>query len=214
MTYPTIVSSTGMSSAGNSSPYSVTLPSPINAGNTIVVVLEIANAAIAITPPAGWTEILDASPGAATRLGVYTKTADGTEDGTSISFTNGSTGECKYQAYALDSTTGSVETATGYTSWGANDPPSITPSWSGDTLYLASIFGNSGGNPSAAPSGYSGYSEHENASGDAAIAYKTGSGTENPGAFTASSAIWANLTVAIQGSTATAANNIFFGCNF
>lgn len=214
MTYPTIVSSTGMSSAGNSSPYSVTLPSPINAGNTIVVVLEIANG-IAITPPAGFTEKLDASPGLGARIGVYTKTADGTEDGTSISFTNGSTGECKYQAYALDSTTGSVETATGYTSFGANDPPSITPSWSGDTLYLAAIFNTGGsGNPSAAPSGYSGYSEHENAIGDAAIAYKTGSGTENPGAFTASSAIWANLTVAIQGSTATAANNIFFGCNF
>ncbi len=202
-----------MSSAGNSGTYSVTLPSPINAGNTIVVVLGIMSAN-AITPPAGWTEKLDTAPGTG-RLGVYTKTADGTEDGTSISFTNGSTGECKYQAYALDSATGSVETATGYTSFGANDPPSITPSWSGDTMYLAAIFNPGGnGNPSAAPSGYSGYSEHENAIGDAAIAYKTGSGTENPGAFTASSSTWANLTVAIQGSTATAANNLFFGCNF
>lgn len=201
-----------MSSAGNTGTYSVTLPSTVNAGNTLVVVLGIMSAP-AITPPAGWTEKLDTSPGTGTRLGVYTKTADGTEGGTSISFTNSSSGECKYQAYALGSTTGSVETATGFTSFGANDPPSITPSWSGDTLYLAAIFGT-GGNPSAAPSGYSGYSEHENASGDAAIAYKTGSGTENPGAFTASSSTWASLTVAIQGSTATAANNIFFGCNF
>lgn len=210
MAYPSIVSSTGMSSAGNSGTYSITLPATINAGNTILIVMGITNA-LAITPPAGYTEVLDISPGTGSRLGVYKKTADGTEDGTSVSFTIGSSGQCNYQAYALDSTDGTVETETYYVSFGANDPPSITPSWSGDTLYLAGIFGGSYGNPSAAPSGYSGYSEQENALQDSAIAYKTGSGTENPGAFTASSANWACLTVAIKGAVSRRKATLFAG---
>lgn len=210
MAYPGIVSSTGMSSAGNAGTYSITLPATINAGNTILIVMGIANGA-AITPPAGFTETLDVSPGTGWRLGVYKKTADGTEGGTSVSFSNGSSGQCNYQAYSLDSTDGTVETATYFTSFGANDPPSITPSWSGDSMYLAAIFGSGSGNPSAAPSGYSGYTEQETASSDSAIAYKTGTGAENPGAFTASSTAWACLTVAIKGAVSRRKATLFAG---
>lgn len=207
MAYPNIVSSTGMSSAGKTGTSSVTLPTVYN-GNLLVIILLVKHHGV-ITPPAGWTEKLDTSPGSGTRVGVYSKVSDGTEGGTSVSFSNGA-GECKYQVYALSKTTGDIETATNYTYFGTGDPPSISPTWTTDTLYLAAII-SSNGNPSAAPSGYSGYSEHENVDGDAAIAYKTGSGTEDPGSFTASSEAWACLTVAIKG--AKNLNTLFIGTN-
>ena len=213
MAFPTIVSSSGMQSSGTTSPHSAAIPSPCNSGNLIVILVAIPNST-SISTPTGFSQVYEGSVLSGHRFAVFKKISDGTEGGTNVSFTGGAI-RSHNAVYVLGNISGAVEisTATAYSEF--PNPPSITPTWTVDTLYLAfcsDLYGIS--NPSAAPSGYSGYSELESGSAiDSAVAYKTGSGTEDPGTFTAGAAAsWMAATIAIK--SATAANNLFFGSNF
>lgn len=212
MTFPTIVSSSGMQSSGTTSPHSAAIPSPCNSGNLIVILVAIPSST-SISTPTGFTQVYEGSVLSGHRFAVFKKISDGTEGGTNASFTGGAT-RSHNAVYVLSSISGDVEISTATSGSGSPNPPSITPTWTVDTLYLAFGSDVSGiTNPSAAPSGYSGYSELEHISIDSEVAYKTGSGTEDPGTFTAGGSVaWMAATIAIKSATPT--NNLFFGSNF
>jgi len=217
MPAPSIVSTTGQAATTGANGKDVTLPATINAGNTIVIVASTTyDNTYSLS---GFTLVarVYGSSYSGRNCHVFKKTADGTEGGTTVTMSGGAGAVIgTYVAYALDSASGDVEATfadLGFTV--ANNPPSISPSWGAAPGLCASfVASTSSGNPSAAPSGYTGYSEYESAAQDGASAYKEiSASSEDPGSFTASNSAWICATVAIKGA-ASQFNNLLFGSPF
>lgn len=213
MTIPTISSSVHSSAGSTTTSWNITLPATIAAGDILVCSM-FAEANATVTFPAGWSEVVDAYDSTATNsYYIHTKTATGSEGGITITVTSSSLIRPAWAVFSLSGALETVEYAVTGVSSGANDPPSLTPSWSGDTFYITAIAGGGASTSiTAAPSGYSGYIEEEYGQLDAAWAYKTGSGTENPGSFSATNpGAWTCLTIAVKGAVQSVAAS-FFGC--
>lgn len=163
------------------------------------------------TLPTDWVEFTgQAGGGAVGELTVFYKITNGTELGVETWTASVST-TAAWQSLRISgyhgSTAPELTTSSGDSS--AADPPSETASWGGseDNLFIA-IAGHSAAvtNPwSAAPSGYSGFSQNGASSGGSAVAvahgYKNSAAdTDDPGTFTVdgSNRFWAAGTLVIR----------------
>ncbi len=217
MTFPSIESTTGNAATSGANGKTVTLPATITAGNKLVVI--ISTTYDYTYSASGWTLIGRSYDGTYTlrNCHVFTKTADGTEDGTTVEFIGGvGLVSGHYVAFSIQNAN-DVEAAFVAMGYSAKaNPANISPSWgAADGLCIAFAISGTSGNPTAAPSGYSGYSELENTSScDSASAYKQiTASSEDPGEFTCSNSTWLCATVAIKGSIVVS-NSLFFGSNF
>ena len=141
--------------------------------------------------------------------GIYAayETADGDEGGTT--YTVDLTGTEELQAYSIciSNWSGTAPEASTLSNGSSAAPNanSITPSWSGDTLYITVCTWNGdAGGVSAWPSGYTG-NQTEGQVGTVngcAFATKTGAaGAEDAGAWTLTNSVgWQAVTIAVKGT--------------
>lgn len=210
MTAATVVSR-AKSYTGPAASHSCTLPATINAGNLIVICAGSNDNAL--TPPVGWAT--KATIGAALYYGkIITKVADGTEGGTSVTW---STSSGKYVGFAVHvlQDAGDIEVASTY-GYAANpDPPSLTPSWgSADYLWIA-VARQWNVDIAGGPSGYSNYADNYASGRDnMATAEKSSTASsENPGTFSSGTGYYWAATIAVKYQAQSAAFNptLFIG---
>ena len=182
---------------GNTGNFTVTLM-PHQAGDYLIVILALKNVS-AVTPPSGWAAVRENATGGVW-LGVYqqsTLAASSSETNPVFVITSSGTGTGVAHPYSIPMTGGSilrtsVNAANGTST--AADPPSITPFvGTQDYLWFAEAAVNGNSAISAGPSGYSNFTASGTSSNvTLATAWKqsTAATTENPGAFTNSSANW------------------------
>lgn len=139
MAFPQIVS-TNTSTQGppNASTHNVSLPATINSGNLIIIHAGI-NGTPTITGPSGFTELVS-SVNSGT-LKVWGKVADGTEGGTTVTFTTNVNEQSAHCTYSISGWSGNLAEVESQTSSGFGNmppPPSISPSWGAeDTTFIA-----------------------------------------------------------------------------
>jgi hypothetical protein len=150
-----VIQSTAYSDQSFNTACNLVMPATITAGSTLVAILTTC-ATRTITAPAGWSLVGSSylhESGTVGSTYVYTKTADGTEGGTTISWTANSSVKSAFALYELGLTVGTVELLGAQT----YDPPSLTPS-GGSREYIwiahASHYATGFATFSAAPSGY------------------------------------------------------------
>jgi hypothetical protein len=190
----------------------VTMPATVDSGDLLLAFVHVRNAGT-WTKPSGWNDISTLSQnggGSVGKLDGFYKIADGTEDGTTPTWTASSLTTAEWHVIRVTGWHGTTppEALTSSGDSSAADSPSVTPSWGLlDTLWL-SIAGHSAATDvawSAGPSGYSGFQCDGVSAGGSSVsiasAYKESTSTsENPGAFTVSGSNrwWAAATVAIK----------------
>lgn len=215
---PTVTSITETQFTGNPTAHPCDLPATIEAGDllTLTIGLETGASSISSGPTeASWTELWSGTAGPGNPLGgSWALVADGTEDGgtATITTTGGMNGACQVHRILAAEWLGSLSGVTAGTKTGGSgstpNPPPVTPSWSGDTLYMAQ-FGarNDDETVSAYPSGYTD-NQTDTISGGASggtdgatVGTATKEGTaaaENPGTFTLTdSEDWVANTIAV-----------------
>ncbi len=193
--------------------HNVTMPATVNAGDLLVVILATVGATNPATPT-GWASVGTQANGSNSHISVFSKSADGTEDGTTVNFTvaGGSVGAAHvYRIPAGTWDTGAaIAISTGATAAGNPDPSSVTPTQVGRFLAIACAAEQSGiGSFNTTHGGYSGFTESHNGTGASDVAvvssYLTGlnTNTENPGAYSGGSITnSAAFVIAIQASPA------------
>lgn len=144
---PVVESITTGSQTTNTTTHSVTLPATINAGDVLLATIAFdSNPTVTWdnSTAGSWTEKVNTNAGAATdALAIYSKTADGTEDGKTLSITTSTSEMSEWAVFRISGAEGSVEVSTVATS-STNDPHpvpnALTPSWAqGDTLWFGII---------------------------------------------------------------------------
>jgi len=185
----------------------VTLPATVNAGDVLVAVMSIDGNATATwdnTTAGAWTQQAQYLANSnAHALTIFTKTADGTEDGKVLAITLSGSQQAVTRVLRVTGAAGPVEVTTyARGSTVSADPPAITPSWTGASLYIATLALDGTATVSSGPSGYSGLaSRASSSSGQStnATAWRLASGTEDPGAFTVSATSqWVAATLALR----------------
>lgn len=212
MAYPTVVSLTPSTFGSDATSHAVAMPaSGVLAGMGLVCVFTNDGNAT-VTTPNGWTAKSSDAATTTLRLSVYVKVADGTEGGTTVDFVTSATEQAAAQVYLLSTWFGALtgfEVGTAASDAGGAstqpDPPSLTPSWTGDTMFLA-IWGHS--NSTVTDTYSSNYTNGAEAdSGDTTAAAQVAScrrfiqaAAENPGAGSFSGgAAWVAQTLAVRG---------------
>jgi hypothetical protein len=129
--------------------HAVAMPAAVNASDLLVCLFANDNDSTVIAP-AGWTQIATAASGTAVRFTAFLKTADGSEDGTTVDFATSAPEQGAAHVYRISGHFGgaiggseqpgySVATATGTST--RPDPPPLDPSgWDVEpTLWLAAF---------------------------------------------------------------------------
>lgn len=138
MAFPVVagVAESSTNTAGTA--HTVTLPSPIFAGELLIVILDKGSTAATVNALAGWTELLDENNG--NGLYIAYRFTDGTE-GASISLTtsaNTRSAEITYRITGAHPTTAPTIGTTGTGTSATPDPPaSSTPGSTQDYLFIA-----------------------------------------------------------------------------
>ena len=137
MASPTVRSRTTWSSSSASTSHSVTLPATVSAGDLLVVAFVAG--VTTITFPGGWTASITQIVNTTLKRGVWTKTASGSEGGTTITVTVDASSNAAALSWSIQNG-GALEGST----WGTTgtsttpNPPSLTTSWAAeDNLWLA-----------------------------------------------------------------------------
>ena len=187
----------------------VDLPAGIVAGDRLLAFVACSSS-IALTWPAGWTELEDNATASSGRLVVAYRDADGTE-GASITVTgSGGTGARQLVFRITGHDPGTPPARIGAVGTGTSaDPVSLDPAtWGSEsTLWLAAVVHKHGSVATGFPAGYA--TETNNATGTGTVCLAIGSKTatalsEDPAAFTfGSSAAWRTATYGIRAASAT-----------
>lgn len=187
----------------------VTLPSGIETGDLLVAIMSV-DGTVTVTwdnATAGvWTQraIYPANSNQHL-LAIFTRIADGNEDGKVLNVGLSGSQQAVTRVLRVTGASGAMETSP-YARGNAlaADAPPITPAWPGATLYLAALALDGTATVASGPAGYAGLaSRASSGSGQStnATAWKLGSGTEDPGAFTISATSnWVAATLALQGA--------------
>jgi len=163
MAYPSIEStSNGFDSTAQPN-HICNLPAGRMAGNIVVIhfaAMVGATAFFSITPPTGWTELIEVEQGlsAEFRFACFYRVLDGTEADTVTATTPGKNTRHSYICYQISGYNGTPEISTVSTQDTANpDAPSLTPSWgSAPNLWIVGHTHRVGViTMSALPAGYS-----------------------------------------------------------
>lgn len=211
MAFPTVEGTSSGNGTPSSSITTVTLPSSIAANDLILIFVTNSGGQSVENAPSGYTLIDVHQSGDQTCIAAYYKIAAGGETSTTIDWFGTPDGDAYicYRITGYNSTTpvAFISTQESNGAQTTPDPASLSPSWgSADNLWLALInCGADGGTPTA-PSGYSN------------LLFQTGTGTpdcfiassqktatassENPGAYSANSSVYQEMTVAIQPAAA------------
>jgi len=138
VTPPTDVSFVGSASSnGNKTNHSVTIPSSVRAGDTLLLFFTSNQNPASTTPPAGWSPLDGVDP-SGLRNRVWTRTATGTDAGSTVSVPNSEINKADLTVAAyrslgadpIDVHALSVQTATST----QHPAPSITPTQAGDWI--------------------------------------------------------------------------------
>ncbi|MHB0965266.1 MAG: hypothetical protein ACYC36_02320, partial [Bellilinea sp.] len=212
MAFPTIHSANAGTTSTSSTTASVTLPATISAGDLLMVRIGFSAVGTVTwdnTTAGTWTNLVSASNGTNIGYQIYTKVADGTEGGKTLTITIPSS-QIAYRAVAFSGAdTATAPEFSSTTGSGANpNSLSLTPSWgSMDTLWLSDE-ANANGNTTvtAYPSGFVGGTNHTTGTiagvGIGCSNLDLNAATEDPGAYTLSaSRAWIAVTVAIKPSS-------------
>lgn len=164
--FPVVAAVVTSTQTANSSNHSHALPSGIASGHLLVMGCQV-DAASAVTPASGWTQLEEVNAPASTNTGyIQYRVADGGESTPFVAFTTGATERSACVTYRITGQAGSsfIESASAaIASANPINPPSLTASWGAlNNLWL--IFGGSDDAIafSAMPSGFSA----EDTSGD------------------------------------------------
>jgi hypothetical protein len=203
MAFPVAAASADSSGALDTN--NLSMPAGIAAGNLLVMRLETSDPT-AMSPPSGWTEILDgALPGSGGRLYICAKIAAGGESATRPTGNSGNYAG-KVTRYTGAHPSAMPEVSTLATGTNANpNPASLTPSWGAADTHWEAIAGvENERTTSSYPTNYSSGTNQRN-SATLTIAHRDlNASSEDPGTFTmAGSENWAAATLAIRPPAAT-----------
>lgn len=188
--------------------HTATLPSSIQAGNLLLLIVGAYNNTT-INTPAGWTQLFHGGSLSFQRTAVFYKIATGSE-GASVAFTTSSGTITAHNSYQIVGFQGTPQATNAQAENQTPDPPLLTPSWgSALTLWIAAFGANIDGGPgsSTAPSGYGSFitamGTHEGFNFEqCASAYKLATASsDNPGTFgnmSSGDPIWVATTIAIR----------------
>lgn len=193
--------------------HNIIQPSPIEAGDLVIVCATIdgANANMTYTWPMGLTSFSDENQGSM-RTDCAWYEADGTEDGSTITWTSDEAETTAHFSVALcetaDPGTSPPESAEANGVSTAPNPPSLTPSGGSAAYYWLSVIGTEGNEITAFPSGYSNTGQKVSGAAIPRVGWGFRANTatsEDPAAGTLSSADqWTAHTIAIYpGSNST-----------
>lgn len=219
MAFPAYQSATDTDFATSVTSMPVNRPATVNAGDLLLDFVSVRNAGT-WTKPSGVVEIpkigggnlSQAGGGSVGKFDGFYKIADGTEGGTTATYTAsvGTTGVwITLRITNWHGTTPPEGTTTSGDATNAN-PPSASPSWgSADNLWLA-IASNAAttGGFSAAPTNYLNLRSNSASSGGSEVSIATSTrelaaASDDPGAFTPNSnRFWAAATVAVRPAAA------------
>lgn len=185
----------------------ITLPSPIEPGDLILVFVAVdLTGSQDWSSATGFSEIYDENTANGCNLGVGHKIADGTEDGTTITVTGSGANKAAHQAYAISGHNPAIapQAAAEATGTSGNpNPPSLTPTGGAKPyLWFAAACIDGSVDITDDPADYANFVFNETTAGNG-----TGLGvarrelnaiSENPGAFTAASDDWNATTVAVH----------------
>ena len=191
-------------------PATINMPATVNSGDLLLAFIYIGENSVSITtPPSGWTTIFtQLGSNSDGFLALFSKIADGTEDGTTISVTTNTAGQTyQAQSFAIANPHGATSSDIEYsvTIPGAvsnPNPPSLTPSWGSlATMWITgTAFQDDDEDVTTWPTGYdtNGISNScglgDNASANIALSYRIATAaSEDPSAFTLS---FTELTIA------------------
>lgn len=187
----------------------INIPTGVLLNELLLAILTTSNgSAVTLSPPSGWTAVSGAaSSNTNTNQNAFWKIAAGTEGGTTVqsvdsALVSNSVAVC-YRITGHDPATAPVATNTNSASTSTPDPPNLAPGWGSVlTLYIAAFGRRSTAcSMDAYPSGYVDHPIGNDASNckTYAITRKLTGTSENPGAFSLSSAAQANaLTIAVK----------------
>jgi len=211
MAFP-VVNSTAQSiqsTFGTSHP--VDLPATVVADELLLIFTSVGTE-ISITPPAGWTLKFEQSFGGGS-IGVLVKIADGTEDGTTVTYTTSASARSASVAFAISDWNGSLANSIDVSTPAAEsavfpDSPSLTTAWGSDDNLFFSGFAVSRDARSVSvwPTGYTANrNEGDSTGGGGGATYGIASddlatATEDPSGFTLAegTANSLSVTIAIQ----------------
>lgn len=214
MAFPSWVDVTESSETGYTTTHVYDLPATVAANDRLWLVAAGGHESFAPTGGtlAGWDEALDVTLNPFYRWRIYTRVADGTEDGTTVSFTTSSGVRSSAQVVRVSGAhiggdgTGWELVASTVAYGTAPNPPALTAPWgSADNLWLALLTcGSNGTTVTGNPTNYT-----AGADGDAAAQYVVGSAyraiatdTQDPAAFTIGTAEnWCAATLIIRPNT-------------
>jgi hypothetical protein len=135
--FPEVLAITTGVGASASTTHAIPISAP-NAGDLLVVLLNIASSAATFTPPAGtWNSATPRAQGA-NSLHIFWKAADGSE-GSSITFTSSESARRAAIVWRIKAGTwGAVAAETSAAASGNPNPPSLAPGWGvANILWLA-----------------------------------------------------------------------------
>lgn len=204
--YPT-VQATNSGNVANNATHACPLPTGLANGDLLIIFASFAaNNAFSMNIPGGYNFLYTTiGPSSLRRAAGIYRFCDGTEGSTVNLTSSGGTPNWASNSYRITGYTGTPEagtTATGTST--APNPPNLVPSWGAlKTLYLVACHASFNGVPSGYPSGYTD-SVSSNTTGSpqgstASARQPLQVASEDPGAFTITSAPWASNVVAIRG---------------
>lgn len=215
MAFPTVQSVTGTAFSSAATSFAVAMPATVNSGDLLVMLFGAG--AGGSTPPTGWT-LIDAWNANV----IFARAADGTEGGTTATVTIGASSKAAALVYRITgwinsgTITNDVKKADGASDGANPDPPSLTPGWTDDTLWLAMAWSNASTTLTSVPTNYtSGQVQASGGTGGATTKYtvfgaqrQLNAATEDPGTFTiGSSNTSIGMTVAIRPAASGVTNN-------
>ncbi len=188
----------------------VAMPLAINSGEKLLAFSEVRTSGT-WTPPSGWNEDYSQLGGLSTgELTMFSKTADGTEDYTTQTWTASTGTTAVWQVIKVNSWHGTTapEAATSSGDSVSVDPPNLSPSWGSENTLWIAVAGHtaiSAAAFTAEPSGYSNFQNNGASTGGSACSIATAvktatASSEDPGTFTAggSNRYWACFTVGVR----------------
>lgn len=198
MAYPILESVTSLEDNVSATTRAVTLPSSLQSGDRIIIVIHTTDAGgpttINLTNNYGTftTHSSGSLSGTSNRYGIFSKISDGTESGGVITASLANSGTITGSVYSCFRISGveSSKLTVGSVTGNSVNSPSITASWGGgENLFFSIVSHFQGGAPtvSAYPSGYSNGANYRLTNGLIARATKQStSATDDAGAYTLS----------------------------
>ena len=119
----------------------VNMPATVDAGD-LLIALFTNDGSATVTTPAGWTQLASTANGAAVRLSIYYKIAEGTEGGSTVNFVTSAAEQAAAQVYRITNWHGTTPPEISTAATGVStrpNPASLSPAGWGvaDTLWLA-----------------------------------------------------------------------------